>query len=85
MGIIAWIIVGGLAGWIASKFTGNDARMGIGANILIGIGGAIIGGWVASLLDLAPVTGINIWSIIVAVVGAVILLAIINAMTGRRR
>ncbi|HSP47018.1 MAG TPA: GlsB/YeaQ/YmgE family stress response membrane protein [Clostridiaceae bacterium] len=85
MGIIAWIIVGGLAGWIASKFTGNDARMGIGANILIGIGGAIIGGWVASLLDLAPVTGINIWSIIVAVVGAVILLAIINAMTGRKR
>jgi uncharacterized membrane protein YeaQ/YmgE (transglycosylase-associated protein family) len=85
MGIIAWIIVGGLAGWIASKFTGNDARMGIGANILIGIGGAIIGGWVASLLDLAPVTGINIWSIIVATIGAVILLAIINAMTGRRR
>lgn len=85
MGIIAWIIVGGLAGWIASKFTGNDARMGIGANILIGIGGAIIGGWVASLLNLAPVTGINIWSIIVSVVGAVILLAIINAMTGRKR
>lgn len=85
MGIIGWIIVGGLAGWIASKFTGNDARMGIGANILIGIGGAIIGGWVASLLGLAPVSEISVWSILVAVVGAIILLSIINAMTGRKR
>ncbi len=46
MGIIGWIILGGLAGWIASKITGNDARMGAGMNIIVGIIGAFIGGWV---------------------------------------
>ena len=78
MGIISWIILGGIAGWIASKFTGNDARMGVGMNILVGIIGAFLGGWIVSLFGVTGVSGFNIWSLLVAIVGAVILLLLIN-------
>lgn len=85
MTIIGWIILGGFAGWIASKFTGNDAQMGVGMNILVGIVGAIIGGWLVSLFIGVGITGFNIWSFLVAVLGAVILLYVVNAATGKRR
>ncbi len=78
MNILAWIILGALAGWIASMITKNNANMGAGLNILVGIIGAFIGGLVMSLLGGRGVTGFNLWSLLVAVVGAVILLAIIN-------
>lgn len=84
MGIISWIILGGLAGWVASKMTGNDARMGAGMNILVGIVGAVIGGWVLSLFGSVGVSGLNIWSFLVALLGAVILLFVINAFSGRK-
>lgn len=84
MGIISWIILGGLAGWIASKFTGHDARMGVGMNIVVGIIGAFVGGWVVSLFGGTGVTGFNIWSFLVALIGAIILLVIFNAVTGKR-
>lgn len=80
MGIFSWIIVGALAGWIASKITGNDASMGAGANILCGIVGATIGGWVMSIIGKSGVNGFNIYSILVAILGSVILLSIINAI-----
>lgn len=80
MGIIAWIILGALSGWIASMITGNDARMGAVANIVVGIIGAFIGGLIFRFLGGQGVTGFNIWSALVSIVGAVVLLLIINAI-----
>lgn len=84
MSIILWIIFGALAGWIASKIMNTDEEQGAIANIVVGIVGAIIGGFVFNLLGGDGVTGFNIYSLIVAIVGAVILLAIIKAITGKR-
>lgn len=85
MGILSWIILGGLAGWIASKITGNDAGMGVGSNILVGIIGAFLGGYLVSFFGGIGISGFNIWSFLVALVGSVILLLIVNAFTGRKR
>ncbi len=79
MGIIAWIILGAFAGWIASMITGNNARMGAFANIIVGIIGAFIGGFVFSFFGGDGVNGFNLYSALVAIVGAVVLLLIINA------
>ncbi|MDO5755559.1 MAG: GlsB/YeaQ/YmgE family stress response membrane protein [Tissierellia bacterium] len=80
MGIISWLIVGALAGWIASRIMKKDAQMGAVANIVTGIVGGGIGGWIASALGMSKASGINIYSIFISVVGAVILLAILNAI-----
>lgn len=80
MGIISWIIVGALAGWIASMIMGKNAQMGAIANIIVGIIGAFIGGFLMNLLGFGGVDGLNISSILVAILGAVILLAIISAV-----
>ena len=80
MSIIGWIIIGALAGWIASMLTGNSEKMGAGTNILVGIIGGFIGGVVMNLLGGAGITGFNIWSLVVAVIGSVILLWIVNAI-----
>ncbi|MGK2896135.1 MAG: GlsB/YeaQ/YmgE family stress response membrane protein [Candidatus Saccharimonadales bacterium] len=79
MGPIGWIVLGGLAGWIASKFAGTDKDQGIVANIIVGILGAVIGGWLFGFFGGSGVSGFNIWSFFVAVVGAVILLAVLKA------
>lgn len=84
MGPIGWIILGGLAGWIASKFVGTDKNQGVIGNIIAGILGGVVGGWVFSLLGGSGVTGFNIWSFVVAVVGAVIVLLIWKAITGKK-
>ncbi len=84
MDIIAWIIVGGLAGWIASKIANTDAQMGIGANIVVGIIGALIGGFLVRLVSGSQVDTFSIGGFVVAVIGAVLLLAILKAMTGAR-
>ena len=81
MGIISWIILGAVAGWIASAVMGS--RDGCLMNIIIGIVGAFIGGFLFSLIGGAPVTGLNLWSLLVAVVGAVVLIAIVRAVRGR--
>jgi uncharacterized membrane protein YeaQ/YmgE (transglycosylase-associated protein family) len=78
MSIIGWIILGGLAGWIASIITGHNASMGIMANIFVGIIGAFVGGFLFSLLGGSDVTGFNLWSLFVAVVGSVILLGLVS-------
>lgn len=83
MGIIGWIVIGAFAGWLASMFTGNDKKMGAGMNILVGILGGFIGGIVMNLLGGYGVTGFNLWSLLVATIGAIILLVIVNAV--RRR
>ena len=80
MGILGWIIIGALAGWIASMLTGNNEKMGAGANIVVGIIGGFIGGLVMNLLGGSGITGFNLWSLLVAVIGSVILLWIVNAI-----
>jgi len=79
MGIISWIVLVALAGWVASIIMKKNRQMGAGANILVGIIGAFIGGFVMNLIGAkADVTGFNLESFLVALVGAIILLAIIN-------
>lgn len=79
MSIIIWIIVGALAGWIASMIMKTDAQMGALANIVVGIIGAFIGGWVVGLFGVNVAEGeLNIPSILTAILGAVILLAILK-------
>ena len=78
MGLISWILVGGIAGWLASKIMGTDASMGIVANIVVGVIGAFVGGFVVGLLGGTGVTGFNIWSILVSLLGAVILIWIVR-------
>lgn len=80
MGIIGWIVIGALAGWIASMLTGNNKNMGAGTNIIVGIIGGFIGGFVMNLLGGVGITGFNLWSLLVAIIGAVILLWIVNAI-----
>ena len=84
MSIIAWLVLGGIAGFIASKIIDSTGQ-GLLIDIVLGIVGAIVGGYVFSLLGAAPVTGFNLYSMFVAIIGAVIVLAIYHAITGRRR
>ncbi len=76
MGILAWIVLGGLAGWVGSMIMGTNRRMGVIANILVGVVGSVIGGWVFNHFGGYGVTGFNLYSFGVALVGSVILLFI---------
>jgi uncharacterized membrane protein YeaQ/YmgE (transglycosylase-associated protein family) len=76
MNIIAWVILGALAGWLASIVMKTDAQQGGLMNIILGIIGAVVGGWVMNAFGQPGVTGFNIYSLIVAIVGAVVLIAI---------
>src|SRR4051812_22448622 len=83
MGIIAWIVLGAIAGWITNMIMGGNE--GVIATVILGIVGAVVGGWLAgTVLKVADVTGINIESIIVSVIGAVIVVAVYRAVMGRR-
>ena len=81
--ILAWIVVGGVAGWLASLVVRGHG-MGILGDIIVGIVGAFIGGLLLSLIGGPTFTGFNIWSLIVAFIGAVVLLLIIRLFTVRR-
>ena len=87
MGIIAWLIFGGLAGWIASMIMGTDAQQGLLMNIIVGIVGAFIGGFIARLLGFGDESFafFDIGSWITAILGAIILLFIFKAVMGRSR
>jgi len=78
MGLISWIIIGGIAGWIGSILTRDSRNMGCFTNVIVGIIGSFIGGYVVNFFGGYGVTGLNVWSIIVAVIGSVIFLSIIN-------
>lgn len=86
MGILTWIIVGLIAGWLAGELM-RGAGFGLVGNILVGIVGAILGGFLASaLFDVAdPLTGFNITTLIVAFLGSVILLGLLSLFRGRGR
>lgn len=81
MGIIAWLVLGALSGWIASIIMNKNGSMGIMANIFTGIIGAFIGGIVFNFFGHQKVTGLNLHSVLVSVVGACILIGILGAIT----
>lgn len=85
MGLIGWIVIGGLAGWIGSKIQNRDAQMGIGLNIVVGVIGGLLGGWLLSVFGVDVAGGGLFFSFLTCLLGAVILLWIINMVTGRRR
>ncbi|HKR24499.1 MAG TPA: GlsB/YeaQ/YmgE family stress response membrane protein [Allosphingosinicella sp.] len=76
MGIIIWLVIGGIVGWLASMVMRTDAQQGILLNIVVGIVGAFIGGLIFSGGSIN--TSINVTSFIVSLIGAIILLAIVN-------
>jgi uncharacterized membrane protein YeaQ/YmgE (transglycosylase-associated protein family) len=83
MSIIAWLVLGLIAGFIASKIV-NHSGSGILIDIVLGIIGAMVGGWLFTTFGAMPVTGLNLYSMLVAVVGAVVVLVIYHAIFGRR-
>lgn len=85
--IIMWLIVGALAGWIASMIMKTDAQMGALANIVVGILGAFIGGFLVNTFLGANVdpNALNLPSVLTAILGAVVLLAIVKVFAGRGR
>ena len=84
MGILSWIILGLIAGFIASKIVDHQGQ-GLWLDIALGIVGAVVGGFLFDLFGAAGVTGLNIYSMIVAVVGSVVVLLLYNALVDRRR
>jgi uncharacterized membrane protein YeaQ/YmgE (transglycosylase-associated protein family) len=83
MSIIAWLILGLIAGFIGSKIV-NKSGEGLVLDIVLGIVGAVVGGFLFSFFGASPVTGLNIYSLIVAVIGSIVVLWIYHAIVGRR-
>ena len=83
MGLISWIVLGLIAGFIGSKIV-NKTGQGMLLDIVLGIVGAVVGGYIFSLFGADGITGVNIYSIVVAVIGAVVVLWIYHAVSGRR-
>jgi uncharacterized membrane protein YeaQ/YmgE (transglycosylase-associated protein family) len=84
MGILAWIVLGAIAGFLANMIVGGHE--GLIGTILLGIVGAVVGGWLAgTFLKLKDPTGINVESIVISVIGAIIVLFVFRAVVGRRR
>ncbi|MBV9198343.1 MAG: GlsB/YeaQ/YmgE family stress response membrane protein [Alphaproteobacteria bacterium] len=83
MSIIGWIILGLIAGFIASKIV-NKTGQGFFLDIVLGIVGAIVGGFIFSAVGASGITGFNLWSMLVAIIGAIIVLVIYHAVAGRR-
>lgn len=78
MGILAWIILGGFAGWVASIIMGTNKSMGILLNVITGVIGAAIGGFIYGLFGGEGVTGFNWYSFFVSLVGAVVLIWLVK-------
>ena len=85
MGIISWIIVGLIAGALGRLVMPGDEPGGFIATLLIGMAGAVVGGFVVGILGGSGATGLNIWSILVATLGAIILLALYRLIAERSR
>jgi uncharacterized membrane protein YeaQ/YmgE (transglycosylase-associated protein family) len=83
MTLLSWLVVGAIAGFIASLITGS--REGLVMMVVLGIVGAIVGGWIAAdVLKIADVTGVNTTSVVVAIVGAVIVIFVVGSLGGSR-
>ena len=87
MGIVSWLIVGAIAGWLAGLLVRGDEGLGVIGHIVLGIVGAIVGGFIAGLVTGGNdyITGVDATTIIVATIGAVIAVVAFNALTGRTR
>jgi uncharacterized membrane protein YeaQ/YmgE (transglycosylase-associated protein family) len=81
MGILSWIILGAIAGFIGSKLV-HKAGQGLVLNIVLGIVGAVVGGWLSTALGMAGVNGVNLWSILVSAAGAIVVLLVYRKLTG---
>ena len=84
MSIIGWLILGLIAGFIASKIV-NKTGEGLVLDIVLGIVGAVVGGFLFSFLGAAPVTGLNLYSMVVAIIGSIVVLFLYHAIVGRGR
>lgn len=83
MSVLAWIVLGLIAGFIGSKIV-NKHGDGVFLDIILGIIGAVVGGWLFSAFGMSRATGLNVYSLLVAVVGAVVVLVVYHALIGRR-
>ena len=83
MSFLAWIVLGLIAGFIASKLV-NKTGGSLVLDLVLGVVGAFVGGWLFNTFGQSGVTGLNLWSLLVAVIGAVVVLFIYHAVTGRR-
>lgn len=81
MGFITWIIFGALVGWVASMLAGTDSEQGGLTNIIVGIVGALIGGFISTSLGGNGVTGFNVTSFLVSLLGAVLLIMVVRAFS----
>jgi uncharacterized membrane protein YeaQ/YmgE (transglycosylase-associated protein family) len=85
LGGFLWaIVIGGLAGWVASMVMNTNASMGLLANIVVGVIGAVIGNLLLPVFGIQGTTGASLWSFVVALIGAIVLLFVIGLFRGRR-
>jgi uncharacterized membrane protein YeaQ/YmgE (transglycosylase-associated protein family) len=82
IGWLAWLVIGAVAGWLASMVMGTNYQQGLLLDIVVGIIGAMIGGVLFSVIGAPGVTGFNVWSVFVAFIGAVVLLGLLRLFTG---
>jgi uncharacterized membrane protein YeaQ/YmgE (transglycosylase-associated protein family) len=82
MSIVAWIVLGLISGFIASKVV-NKTGEGVALDIVLGIVGAVVGGFLFNLVGATGIDGFNIWSMLVAVFGAIVVLVVKHSLTGR--
>ena len=82
MSFIAWIVLGGFAGWIGSLFMGTDGSQGIIANIIVGIVGAFIGGLIFNFFGEGGVSGFNFYSLFVSTIGAIVTIWLYKIVRG---
>jgi uncharacterized membrane protein YeaQ/YmgE (transglycosylase-associated protein family) len=80
---LAWIVLGGVAGWLAGMLM--HSRLGIIGDIIVGIIGALLGGWLFNQFGMPGVTGFNVYTLVVAVIGAVVLLFLVGLVSRRGR
>jgi uncharacterized membrane protein YeaQ/YmgE (transglycosylase-associated protein family) len=85
MGLLAWLVIGAIAGWLASVVMKTNRRQGLLMDIIVGIVGALIGGFLFNQFGAAGVTGFNIWSLFVAFTGAIVLLGLLRLVNGGTR
>ena len=83
MGIVAWVILGALAGWLASKIMKTDAEQDGLGNVMVGIFGAVIGGVIMSVVNKSGVNGLNAYSAMVATGGACVLIFVLKKLKGK--
>jgi uncharacterized membrane protein YeaQ/YmgE (transglycosylase-associated protein family) len=84
MDLLLYVVFGGIVGWIASMVMGTDAQQGVLGNIIVGIVGAFLGGFIMNAFGQTGVSGFNLYSFIVALLGSVVLLWLYRAFTHRR-